>query len=323
MKCYFCFTAPKKENDVYVDLLEVSLKSASQNTTLDLYALYDGPDSGRCYELLKNYHVSIIKHRFSHEYCLDRLYPDDWKIRNFGKIDSNKKIAGTFMRLDIPFIENEDEYVLYTDIDVMFLSDIKANELPRPRFLAAGPEFEKTLNMNYFNAGVLVINVLNMKEKCQEIFNAMEQGNRQSTGLYDQGYLNQFCFHDMMPLPLEYNWKPYWGYNPNAKIIHFHGMKPGGDFKSSGFALSKNSISKGIYGGRSEFSGYLYYILLYFNMLGKEANFWISDFFSNIYSLDNNKIKSRMLRYRRRFQLSVLITIALVVIISYLIFDLK
>lgn len=23
----------------------------------------------------------------------------------------------------------------------------------------------------------------------------------------------------------EYNWKPYWGLNPNAKIVHFHGIK--------------------------------------------------------------------------------------------------
>ena len=159
------------------------------------------------------------------------------------------------------------------------------------------------------------MNVPNMRKKCSEIFNAMEKGDRESTGLYDQGYLNQFCFHDMTPLPLEYNWKPYWGYNPDAKIIHFHGMKPGGDSKSSGFALSDSSISKGVYGGRAEFGGYLYYVLLYFNVLGKEANFWISDFFSNIYSLDNNKLKSRMLRYRRRFQLSMLAVIIAIVLV--------
>ena len=311
MKCYFCFTAPDKENSVYVDLLEVSLKSAAQNTTLDLYALYDGPDDGSCYELLKKYHVTIIKHRFSHEHCLDRLYPEDWKLRSFGKIDSNEKISGAFMRLDIPFVESQDEYVLYADIDVMFLSDIKLEELPHPRFLAAGPEFEKSLDMTYFNSGVLVLNVPNMREKCLKIFNEMEKGRRESTGIYDQGYLNQFCFQDMEHLPLEYNWKPYWGYNPDAKIIHFHGMKPGGEFQSSGFALSKNSVSKGIYGGRDEFGGYLYYILLYFNVLGKESNLWVSNFFSDIYSLDNNKLKLRMLRYRKRFKLSVLVLIVI------------
>ncbi len=27
-------------------------------------------------------------------------------------------------------------------------------------------------------------------------------------------------------LPIEYNWKPYWNENTQAKIIHFHGPKP-------------------------------------------------------------------------------------------------
>jgi hypothetical protein len=27
-------------------------------------------------------------------------------------------------------------------------------------------------------------------------------------------------------LPLEMNWKPYWGWNPDASIVHFHGPKP-------------------------------------------------------------------------------------------------
>ncbi|MBJ3763921.1 hypothetical protein ILP92_14305 [Maribius pontilimi] len=26
-------------------------------------------------------------------------------------------------------------------------------------------------------------------------------------------------------LPLENNWKPYWGTDPDARIIHFHGPK--------------------------------------------------------------------------------------------------
>ena len=27
-------------------------------------------------------------------------------------------------------------------------------------------------------------------------------------------------------LPDELNWKPYWGLNSNAEIVHFHGPKP-------------------------------------------------------------------------------------------------
>ena len=51
MKCYFALTEPDLENSVYIDLLEATLKSAVKNTTLDLYALYDGNDNGLCYDL--------------------------------------------------------------------------------------------------------------------------------------------------------------------------------------------------------------------------------------------------------------------------------
>ena len=60
MKCYFCLTEPDSKNSVYNDMLYVTLKSARQNTNLDLHVLYDGSTSGRCYEILKEFNVNII-----------------------------------------------------------------------------------------------------------------------------------------------------------------------------------------------------------------------------------------------------------------------
>ena len=40
--------------------------------------------------------------------------------------------------------------------------------------------------------------------------------------MYNNLYINE----GLNKLPLEYNWKPYWGINNEAKIIHFHGIKP-------------------------------------------------------------------------------------------------
>lgn len=43
-------------------------------------------------------------------------------------------------------------------------------------------------------------------------------------------------------LPIEYNWKPYWGINDKAKLIHFHGMKPSSNLNEAGF-ITDNSFS--------------------------------------------------------------------------------
>ncbi len=42
---------------------------------------------------------------------------------------------------------------------------------------------------------------------------------------YDQPVLNDFYRDRWERLPLALNWKPYWGHDPAAKILHFHGPK--------------------------------------------------------------------------------------------------
>lgn len=303
MKCYLALTEPDSDNEVYIDLLEVTLKSANSNTSLVLYALYDGNIESPCYKLLKKYKVNIISHKFSHEQYLPKIYPLSYLEKKFGKVIPYRKIAGTFMRLDIPFIEKDEDYVLYCDIDVMFNKDIRLDELPLPRYLAAAPEFDKDITkMNAFNAGVLLLNVQNMKEKISQIFSLLQKGKPNATGVFDQGFLNQFCFKDMDLLPIEYNWKPYWGINKEAKIIHFHGMKPNGNMRNSGFSMNPYIFFHMLKGHESDFDGLVYYSLCFFQTLGKDGKNWISSYLTNVfltylhYSL--NKQSDRVVTYQ-------------------------
>ena len=83
------------------------------------------------------------------------------------------------MRMEIPVVEKEEKYVLYSDIDVIFNADILLEELPHPTYLAAAPEYERNVeDMEYFNAGVLVMNIQGMKEKYEEFILKMKNRER-------------------------------------------------------------------------------------------------------------------------------------------------
>jgi len=42
----------------------------------------------------------------------------------------------------------------------------------------------------------------------------------------DQGLIISYFGPTATRLPDNYNWKPYWGINHDAVIVHFHGFKP-------------------------------------------------------------------------------------------------
>lgn len=227
MKCYICLTDSIVNRKDYFNMLKVTLISARKNTSLRLICLYDGKIGDPVYNLLKDFKVEIIIHELPYKKELMEIYSHEWMETELGKDIEYSRIFGTFMRMEIPIIEKEDEYVLYTDMDIIFNDDILLKDLPHPAYLAAAPEFERdTKRMSYFNAGILVMNIQGMRIKYQQFVEMMKKRQRSTSGLFDQGYLNELCFKDMEILPIEYNWKPYWGINGNAKLIHFHGMKP-------------------------------------------------------------------------------------------------
>lgn len=283
-------------SELYSDLLTVALKSARQNTSLDLVVLYDGPKDHRIYELLLSYNVKIIEHPFSHFECLNKTFTPDILLSKTGKSSIDlKKLSGTFMRLDIPFIENDDDYVLYTDVDVIFNKDIEDSDLSKPKVVSAGPEVSREYHEgDIFNAGILYMNVKAMREKCEKIFSLLEQGIPNKTNLFDQGYINEVCENEFDLLPLEYNWKPYWGLNENARIIHFHGIKPGGTEDTSGFAVNPSLYESMFRGHRSDYAGYILYLKNYFSYLDINADEWIFNHGKEVFKYISDSYKNKI-----------------------------
>ena len=285
-------TEPDSKNTVYLNLFELSLRSALNNTDLNVVVVFDGSANSDCFRKIQQYQsiyenrVTIISHEFSHNNDLKIAYErNDLRSPAF----SLKKMSGTFLRLDIPFLENEDEFVLYSDIDVYFNRNIDIKEFNKPKYLSAAPEFERDLkNIKYFNAGVLLLNVKNMRQKCDLIFSEIKCKSPDIVTMLDQGLLNKYCFADMDILPLEYNWKPYWGINHQAKIVHFHGMKPGGSLYNSGFTMTEKELRymSNLY--PESLSGLIYYSELFFEELGMKSSEWVPFFVNKIFDINKH-----------------------------------
>ena len=94
----------------------------------------------------------------------------------------------------------------------------------KPKLFAVAPEFEHGNYVN-FNTGVMIINTSGMRAEDND-FISFIQSNIASFEAFDQGAFRAYFAgrHDFLPETL--NWKPYWGANQSAEIIHFHGVKP-------------------------------------------------------------------------------------------------
>jgi hypothetical protein len=133
--------------------------------------------------------------------------------------------VGHWLRVAIPHVETAREHVLYTDCDVIFLRRVDWAAM-RPKVFAAAPEFRKD-NWNYFNAGVMVLNVPQMR-RTYEMFEALIRGRiRGGAHPYydDELALNEAYRGFWDRLDPRLNWKPYWGFSAAAGLVHFHGPK--------------------------------------------------------------------------------------------------
>ncbi|WP_288005608.1 hypothetical protein [Acidiphilium sp.] len=136
--------------------------------------------------------------------------------------------AGHWLRLAIPVVDRDAGFVLYTDCDVVFLRPIDFGAI-RPRLFAAAPEFAPDA-WNYFNAGVMVMNLPAMRAAqagFEAVINARLDEDR-GAQFDDQVALNESFRGYWDRLDPGLNAKPYWPYDPHAGILHFHGPKLGG-----------------------------------------------------------------------------------------------
>jgi hypothetical protein len=134
---------------------------------------------------------------------------------------------GHWLRIALPLVEQDHEFVLYTDCDVIFLRRVNW-EAVRPKTFAGAPEF-KADNWNYFNSGVMVLNIPQLRAT-YPAFEAhiISRITDPSWSFYDdQVALNEAYRGAWDKLDPGLNWKPYWGFNSRAGILHFHGPKLG------------------------------------------------------------------------------------------------
>ena len=201
-------------------LIRTAVASARAHTSLEPIFLYDGAASSFTAEL-QAAGVIVVHHQLSYlPNIVQRWHaighpPDAMKLAI---------IAGAYLRTEIPNLGYDDEFVLYTDCDVLFLSDPDISRF-RPQFFACAPQRYQNDPID-MNSGVMVMNVPAMRSELANFYHFIVQ-NFERFGAFDQDALREYYAGRYEPLPLELNWKPYWGINPNASIIHFHGPKPG------------------------------------------------------------------------------------------------
>jgi hypothetical protein len=216
MKWFFALSEASLSNgDLYANCIRVAVISANRNTSLTPFFLYDGGENPFVEEM-RSLGVNIIHHRTTLYDIIVARKPDD---RGFIKIAS-----GAFLRIDIPIIEKNDEFVLYTDCDVMFLKDPDLENL-KPKYFSVAPQFTRG-DYNDMNSGVMLINVPEMRLIHEEFVQHIKKFRTFELPAYDQSALRAFFKGNYDRLPETLNWKPYWGKNQDAEIIHFHGPKP-------------------------------------------------------------------------------------------------
>lgn len=211
MKWYFC--ANEDGLFRYESSIRVAVESAIAKTTLDPHVIYDGGDHP-ILDWMCARGVTVVRRRTP-------LEPDILK-RAEGPGYKHRIALAVFLRYEVPLAEPDEEFCLYTDSDVMFVGDPDVASV-KPAFVAAAPEFIQD-DWSYFNSGVMMMNLEAMRREYDALINRSREMLLGPTP-YDQPALNDFYAGRWDRLPLEWNWKPYWGHNPDAKIVHFHGPK--------------------------------------------------------------------------------------------------
>ncbi len=215
MKWYFAvneLTLSHFDHD-FPGLMLAAVASARANTSLQPHLLYDGGDN-ELIAKLRAQGVTIVPHRITYYDQLDRARPEGYNMLI---------AAGAFLRSEIPRLEHEEDFVLYTDCDVIFRKQPSFLGL-KPAFFASAPE---TTADSYedLNTGVMLMNVKTLRDSLDDFLHYVVT-KFPTFVAYDQCAYKQYYAGRYDLLRPEANWKPYWGWSEAAEIVHFHGPKP-------------------------------------------------------------------------------------------------
>ena len=215
MKWYFCWCQDTdfRADHNWKDLIRAAVESARRNTRLEPHLIYDGEPSAFTDELTTQ-GVKVIFHRLSFTASIISQHPDNPQWQAVAR--------GAFLRFDIPVVaDSTDEFVLYTDADVLFQHEPDFLGYVPP-VLAAAPQFDRGSRSD-MNSGVMLLNLRGLRA-IRPQFMKFTTANLH-LGL-DQEVLRALLGRNYVLLPDVYNWKPYWGVNLEAPILHWHGPKP-------------------------------------------------------------------------------------------------
>ncbi|HEX8897743.1 MAG TPA: hypothetical protein VF751_03520, partial [Chthoniobacterales bacterium] len=188
------------------------------------HCIYDGGEN-EFTAWLKKRGVRIIRHRSFVREALEEL----------GRRKANPHMAaalsGAFSRIELPEIVETNERILYTDCDVMFLDEVVPELAANAcRYFAVAPESDRNDYLN-MNTGVMLMNTQRLRESLPQFREyVLENLAALEAESWDEAAYRWFYRDEQGPLwdrlRPELNWKPYWGENAQAKIVHLHGPKP-------------------------------------------------------------------------------------------------
>jgi hypothetical protein len=199
-------------------LIRSAVNSARANTQLAPHMIFDGEEGAFTREI-RNLGVTVIHHRISFYDRLEaaqRAQRPDWTPYMF-------VASGALLRLEIPMLEPNDTFVLYTDCDVIFLKDPVLGHI-RPEVFAVAPERQQGSHED-MNSGVMVMNLPRLRADLPALVTFLCENFARVNG-FDQEAYRSFYRGAWDGLTPDYNWKPYWGINPDASVVQFHGPKP-------------------------------------------------------------------------------------------------
>ena len=227
MQWFFALTEDSTAFRPYAEMIMVAVHTARKVTSLEPHCIYEGGENDFTAWLRKR-GVQIISHRSFVREALEEL----------GRQKQNPHLAaalsGAFSRIELPEIVRDrggSGRVLYTDCDVMFLDDV-VPELTAAscEYFAVAPESTQDDYVN-MNTGVMLMNTERLGQSLP-VFRDYVSKNLAALEAesWDEAAYRWFYRNESGPLwdrlRPELNWKPYWGENADAKIIHFHGPKP-------------------------------------------------------------------------------------------------
>ncbi|MDB4330370.1 hypothetical protein N9948_01470 [bacterium] len=221
MKIVFCLN-DFGSRTYNVHLAKAAILSAKYHLPCEIVCIFDG-------------HNPYFE-KFLTQYCIKVIKPGPNYIRmifsslhsssGFWEKDTDKIInfaTGAFLRFEISNYL-DDDYCLYADVDTLFTEKFKIPDI-KPKIMAmCRQDFSDDAD---FNSGIILFNLKEFKKMYKKLVNVTcKSYDEWIENMYDQYVVNNNFKNEIEDLDMTYNWRPNFGVNDDAQIIHYERVKP-------------------------------------------------------------------------------------------------